>query len=182
MKNNKWKTVSEKPIGDFRIFNMREVVAESPRTGKHHPFILLDGADWINIIALTKEQSYIMVKQYRFGTSKFELEIPGGIIEEGEDPLKAGIRELKEETGYIGTNPKYLGHIDPNPAFQTNKCHTILIENCQKVEEQNLDPGEDIMVEVIPDDDIQKLIDEGTIRHSLVISAFRLYDIQKKSS
>ena len=83
---------------------------------------------------------------------------------------------------YVGTNPKYLGHIDPNPAFQTNKCHTILIENCQKIDEQNLDPGEDITVEVVPNNDLQKLIDEGSIRHSMVISAFRLYDIQKKSS
>ena len=123
-----------------------------------------------------------MVRQYRFGTSNFELEIPGGIIEEGEKPIEAGLRELKEETGYVGNNPKYLGYVDPNPAFQTNKCHTIIVENCKKVDEQNLDPGEDIEVEIIEEKKIQDLIDEGTIRHSLVLSAFRLYDIQKKSS
>ena len=179
MKDNKWKTVSEESIGDFRIFSMREITAKSPRTKEEHPFIVLDGNDWINIIALTPEKKIVLVKQYRFGTSKSELEIPGGIIEKGEDPMEAGIRELKEETGYVGTKARYLGHIDPNPAFQTNKCHTILVEDCQKVDEQNLDPGEDIQVEIVSTQKMENYINEGTIRHSLVISAFRLYDIYK---
>ncbi len=104
------------------------------------------------------------------------------MIENGEEPLDAGIRELKEETGYAGNNPTYLGHVDPNPAFQSNICHTILIENCRKVYEQNLNPGEDIQVEIASIKDVKHFIDEGKIRHSLVISAFRLYDILKKSS
>jgi len=179
LKDNNWKTVSEKDIGDFRIFSMREITAKSPRTKEQHSFIVLDGNDWVNIIALTPDQNIVLVKQYRFGTSKSELEIPGGVIEKGEDPIDAGIRELKEETGYEGINPKYLGHVDPNPAFQANKCHTILIEDCQKVDEQHLDPGEDIQVEIVSAQKVDKYINDGTIRHSLVISAFRLYDIFK---
>ena len=120
-----------------------------------------------------------MVKQYRFGTSKFELEIPGGIIEKDETPIEAGIRELREETGFVGNVHKYLGHVDPNPAFQANKCHTVLIENCQKLEEQELDPGEDIEIEIMSERKVKKLIDKGEIRHSLVMAAFRLYYIDK---
>ncbi len=179
MKDSKWKTVSEESIGDFRIFSMREITAKSPRTKEEHPFIVLDGNDWVNIIALTPEKKIVLVKQYRFGTSKSELEIPGGIMENGEDPIGAGMRELKEETGYAGTKTRYLGHIDPNPAFQTNKCHIILVEDCQKVSEQNLDSGEDIQVEIVSAQEVENYINEGTIRHSLVISAFRLYDIFK---
>ena len=182
MNNRRWKTISERIAGDFRIFSMREIAAESPRTGKNHSFFLLDGSDWVNVIAITTEQKFVIVKQYRFGTSKFELEIPGGIIEKDESPIEAGIRELKEETGYTGINPEYLGYVDPNPAFQTNKCHTVLIQNCEKADTQNLDPGEDIYIEIISEQNIQKRIDRGTIRHSLVLSAFRLYDIHKKSS
>ncbi len=182
MSDKDWETISEKSIGNFRIFNLREKIARSPRTGSKHPFIILEGNDWINIIAKTAEQKIVMVKQYRFGTSKFELEIPGGIIEKDETPLEAGIRELREETGFVGNIYKYLGHVDPNPAFQANKCHTVLIENCKRLEEQELDPGEDIGTEIMSERKIRSLIDKGDIRHSLVMSAFRLYDIHKKSN
>ena len=179
MSGKRWETVSEKDIGNFRIFSLREKLAKSPRTGKKHPFIILEGNDWINIIAKTTDGKIVMVKQYRFGTSKFELEIPGGVIEKDESPIEAGIRELREETGFVGNMHKYLGHVDPNPAFQANKSHTVLIENCQKLEEQELDPGEDIETEILSEKRVRKLIDKGKIRHSLVISAFRLYDIHK---
>ena len=130
MKNNDWETVSDKPIGNFRIFNMREITAKSPRTGKEHPFIVLEGNDWINIIALTPEKKIVLVKQYRFGTSKSELEIPGGIIETGENPVEAGIRELKEETGYVGTNPTYL-HYD-NIGLLVTRESDSLIDTAEK--------------------------------------------------
>ena len=89
MNSKKWKTISERTKGDFRIFSMREVTAESPRTRKHHQFVVLDGSDWVNIIAVTTKQMLVMVKQYRFGTSKYELEIPGAIIEKGESQVEA---------------------------------------------------------------------------------------------
>ena len=179
MSDKNWETISEKDRGNFRIFSLREKLARSPRTGNEHPFIILEGNDWINVIAKTSSEELVMVKQYRFGTSKFELEIPGGIIEKGETPIEAGIRELREETGFVGNVHKYLGHVDPNPAFQANKCHTVLIENCQKLEEQELDPGEDIETEIMSERKVKKLIDKGKIRHSLVMSAFKLYDIYK---
>ena len=179
MSDKNWETISEKDRGNFRIFSLREKLARSPRTGNEHPFIILEGNDWINVIAKTSSEELVMVKQYRFGTSKFELEIPGGIIEKGETPIEAGIRELREETGFVGSVHKYLGHVDPNPAFQANKCHTVLIENCQKLEEQELDPGEDIETEIMSERKVKKLIDKGKIRHSLVMSAFKLYDIYK---
>ena len=79
MKKSEWKIVSEEHIGNFRIFDIKQLKAISPRTGKQHPYYLLDSTDWVNIIPITKENEVIMVNQFRFGTSKMELEIPGGM-------------------------------------------------------------------------------------------------------
>ena len=177
MNNEDWTIKSREYLGNFKIFDIEKIKTISPRTGKELPFFLLNCQDWVNIIAITKENNIVMVKQHRFGTSKTELEIPGGIIEEEEEPMEAAKRELLEETGYEGNKFTYLGHVDPNPAFQTNKCHVTLIENCVLVSKQKLDPGEDIAVETVSQRNIQELIRDGTIRHSLVIAAFSLYNL-----
>ena len=96
-------------MGNFKIFDIEKIKTISPRTGKELPFFLLNCQDWVNIIAITKENNIVMVKQHRFGTSKTELEIPGGIIEEGEEPMEAAKRELLEETGYHSNEFEYLG-------------------------------------------------------------------------
>ena len=177
MNSENWTIKSREYLGNFKIFDIEKIETISPRTGKELPFFLLNCQDWVNIIAITKENNIVMVKQHRFGTSKTELEIPGGIIEEGEEPMEAAKRELLEETGYEGNKFTYLGHVDPNPAFQTNKCHVTLIENCVLVSKQKLDPGEDIAVETVSQRNIQELIRNGTIRHSLVLAAFSLYNL-----
>ena len=55
MKKSEWKIVSEEHIGNFRIFDIKQLKAVSPRTGNQHPYYLLDSTDWVNIIPITKE-------------------------------------------------------------------------------------------------------------------------------
>jgi 8-oxo-dGTP pyrophosphatase MutT (NUDIX family) len=147
----------------------------SPRTGKDHDFFLLDSFDWVNIIPLTADGRVILVKQYRLGTKDFSLEIPGGMLNEGEEPVGAAARELLEETGYAGEEPILLGVVDPNPALQTNRCYTYLINNVAFRTTPQQDSTEDIEVQSVPLADIPRLIHEGKITHALVIAAFFWY-------
>jgi ADP-ribose pyrophosphatase len=73
----------------------------------------------VNVLALTPDHRLVLVRQFRFGIDGFSLEIPGGVMEAGEDPLEAGLRELREETGFAGGVARLLGSVHPNPAIQS---------------------------------------------------------------
>ena len=157
---------------DFYIFRVWRQVSISPRTGEPNDIVVLDAPDWVNVLAITPQLEVIMIDQYRHGTGEVGVELPGGMIDKGESPLVAGIRELREETGYAGDTPLLLGKVNPNPAFLSNKCYTVLIRDVQRVGEMKLDLGEDIAVRLVPLADVPGQIASGEIEHSLVITAF----------
>ena len=64
-------------------------------------FYTLWQPDWVLILARTKEGKWVMTEQYRHGTGKIALEFPAGIIDKGETPEEAAVRELQEECGYV---------------------------------------------------------------------------------
>jgi ADP-ribose pyrophosphatase len=176
-----WKKIDSKPVGDFRIFTIRSDRKISPRTGKEHDFFVIDCTDWVNVIAVTPDRQLVMIEQYRQGTDTVELEIPGGMIDARDaSPAAAGIRELREETGYEGGRSQMIGKIFPNPAIMSNTCHTLLVEDCALKHSVEWDHGEDIVNRLVPIADIPKLIASGKIRHSLVVVALYHFDLWER--
>lgn len=174
-----WIYLHSKILHVCRIFTLKKERFQSPRTGREHDFFLLHSPDWVNIIPVTPEGKVILVKQYRLGTNEFSLEIPGGMLDEGDDPAGAAVRELLEETGYMGDKPVLLGVVHPNPAILTNRCHTYLITNVVQKQPPQQDSTEDIEVQSAALEDIPRLIREGRITHALVIAAFYWYFSRK---
>jgi 8-oxo-dGTP pyrophosphatase MutT (NUDIX family) len=176
----KWNTLSSKTLHDFRIFSIRQDRCVSPRTGKEHDLVVLQGPDWINVIPLVAGENVeqvVMIRQYRFGRGEVTLEIPGGMIDQGEDPAAAAARELREETGYVAGELFDLGAIDPNPAMQTNRCFTFLATSCRLAGGPELDEKEDIDVELVPLSEVPRLLAGGAITHALVAVAFHKLDL-----
>ena len=177
-----WNTLSTKPSGDFRIFTIRTDHKLSPRTNNPHDFFVIDCVNWVNVLAVTPDDELVMVEQYRHGSNTIELEIPGGTADATDaSPVETGVRELREETGYEGENARSIGEIFPNPAIMSNKCYTVLVENCQLRHPLKLDSGEDLITRLVPIRDIPGLVAAGKIQHALVVVALYHFDLFRRS-
>jgi ADP-ribose pyrophosphatase len=164
---------------EYRIFTTTFEDLENPRTGRRMERVVVDAPDWVNVIALTEEREVVVVKQHRFGVAAPTLEIPGGMIDPGEEPLVAAIRELREETGFESDRWSSLGSVAPNPAFLNNRCHHFLAEGCRLSGDQRQDPGEDIHVGTMPLAEMRAAILDGSVDHSLVLTAMlRVLDLR----
>lgn len=173
----KWKKKSSKYLLENKIFKMREDSVTSPKLGTDHNVWVMEVPTWVNIIPITPQREVVMVNQYRFGSEKASLEIPGGMADFGEDPKEAAIRELKEETGFEGNKVIEIGRVESNPAIMSNHTYTYLVLDCEKSSDQNLDGTEDIEIIFKKIDDIPSLIKNREIEHALVISAFYFYNL-----
>ena len=129
-------TLLETPIFD---------VTKGPETDSGLKPIKINSPDWVSIM-VEKEGKLLVDKQFRYGANDFIEEFPCGMVEEGEDPLDAVVRELEEETGIKlldKNNVIKLGQTNPNPAFMTNTMHYFYVnldyakwmQNEQKLDE-----------------------------------------------
>jgi 8-oxo-dGTP pyrophosphatase MutT (NUDIX family) len=176
-----WRKISSRPAGHFRIFSLRTDLKQSPRTGREHEFVVMETPNWVNVVAVTPDQLMVLVEQYRHGSDTVELEIPGGLMDPGDaSPEAAGCRELREETGCEGERPRVIGRVFSNPAFMTNTCFTILVENCRPVAPVQFDSGEDLITRFVPVSEVPGLVASGKIRHSLVVAALYYFALLKK--
>jgi ADP-ribose pyrophosphatase len=173
----KWPAIGREKLQDCAVFEVSRVMTRSPRTGRIHPFYRIDADPWVNVVALTAAEELIMVRQYRHGSQEITLEIPGGMVDPGEEPAFAGARELLEETGYEGLAPVPLGVVNPNPALFGNDVHTFLIRDARQVAEIRNDGTEETVVELVPRAELHDRIRAGQVAHALVMSALHWFEL-----
>jgi ADP-ribose pyrophosphatase len=167
-----WLQIDEEHVADMRIFDVTRRILRNPRNGRDRAIAHIESSDWVNVVAVTTDAEIVLVRQWRHGTEHVTLEIPGGMVDPGEAPADAAVRELREETGFSGGTVSELGVVEPNPAFLSNRCHTFLVENCSRTDAQALDDGEDIEVTTRPVESIRALVADGSIDHALVVCGF----------
>jgi 8-oxo-dGTP pyrophosphatase MutT (NUDIX family) len=170
-----WEVFPDRAVMKTPVVTIKAGPVLCKRSGRQKEFYLFDFPDWVNVVALTADHEVVLIRQFRYGSKKMEIEIPGGMINAGEDPVAAGCRELLEETGYAGENARIIGRVCPNPAIQGNYCYTILVENAVKVAEPNMDEMEDIDCFLRPEEEVMQLIATGAIDHGLVLNALAFY-------
>lgn len=167
----RWEALGSTPVADCRVFRVNRVDFRHPRRTGTSDFFVIDGPDWVQVVARTADGQLVFVRQFRFGTREFSLEVPGGMIDAGEDPVAAARRELVEETGYGGGEARLLARIRPNPAIQTNTCHIVLIDGVRPIAALAWDEHEELETHLLPAAEALALARNGGITHSLSITA-----------
>lgn len=177
-----WVTTREEVEYTTKIFKLlsREMKIESEDHSA--TFSVLNAPDWVNIVPLTENGEVVLVEQYRYGTEEPTLELPGGMVDPGENPRECSERELLEETGFKAASWTDLGKVSSNPAILTNYTHTWLAEGCVKVQEQQLDGNERIHVHLVPLDEFLRLIHTGHVHHSLVVAAMAKFMLHQRNT
>lgn len=168
-----WKVRSSKEIFKSKIFRFRTDECELPDGRVMPNYYVMEFPDWVNIVPVTEDGKIVLVEQYRQAAGITCLEIPGGSTDPrtGEDPKRAALRELVEETGYVPDEIRLAGAHHPNPAMQNNRMHTYIGFGCRLLEKPSLDPFEDITVVTKTIPEVVDAIFSGEITHSIVIAS-----------
>ncbi len=164
----RWQRKGHHRVADCRVFTVNESVSVSPRDDSEHRFYFLDSPDWVNVVPVTPANEVVCIRQFRHGSEEITLEIPGGLVDAGEDPGAAAARECLEETGYGVDRLVSLGVLRPNPALFPNYLHTFLAPDVKKIGEIDNGTTEHTEVQLIPMSQIPDLLVAGEIDHALV--------------
>lgn len=176
----RWEILDDKLLQACRVWDLRARRYRHPKNGKEGEFYYLDSRDWALVVARTVEGEIILVRQFRWGSDELSWEIPGGIIDEDEDPVEAGLRELKEETGYVAESGRLIGQCRPNPAILNNFAKIILAEGCRLAKEgTDWDEHEEMEVRALPEATVMDWARNGTITHALALNGLFYYQFEK---
>jgi 8-oxo-dGTP pyrophosphatase MutT (NUDIX family) len=157
------------------------VIARSPTSGEEHDFYCIESAEWVNVVPVTTDGQVVMVRQFRHGSQTLTLEIPGGMIDAGETPAEAALRELLEETGYTAERAIPAGAVNPNPALFGNRVHTFVAPGVEKVAEIRNEGAEETWVELVPASEIPRLVRAGEIDHALVLAGLYQWELLRRA-
>jgi 8-oxo-dGTP pyrophosphatase MutT (NUDIX family) len=130
-------------------------------------YYVLEYSNWVNAVAITEDNKVFMVHQYRHAAGIVSLEIPGGVIDDGEQPEQALRRELLEETGYQFDDFELLCTVYANPSTGNNQTYCYLARGGKKVQEQALEEQEEIVVETFTIPEVKQLLANNKIAQAL---------------
>ncbi len=130
----------------------------------------------ICVIAKT-ENGFVLLKEYRYPIKQWSYEFAAGIIDEGETPEQAAIREVKEETGYSVLSIEALGEFYPSFGATDEVIHLFYAE-CGTKGESQLEDTELIDLSYASEEELDGLIASGEFKHGAGLAAWLKYKLR----
>lgn len=158
-----WKIIHSEYLHKQPWLTVRRDSVELPSGHVIEDYFVLEYPSWINVIAITKNGEFVLVKQYRHGIGLTSPELCAGVVEKGELPVEAARRELLEETGYGGGKWQEWMVIAPNPATSNNMAYCFLAQGVEPVQDAMPEPSEELTVHLYSLIELKKLIGDGEI-------------------
>ncbi len=182
MKNdlNPWKTVGTRLVYQNEWISVREDSVLRP-DGSPGIYGVVDTRIATGVIALTTKQEVYLIGQWRYPLERYSWEIVEGGTDEGELPLDAIKRELKEEAGLVAKEWQQLGgEVHLSNCFSSERALLYVASDLQKVPSEP-DATEVLQVKKVPLSECLAMIDSGEITDAMsVIGLLRLQQCMGK--
>ncbi len=160
-------TVSSDLIYTGKTIQLRVDTVEVPNKG-YQKREIIEHKGAVAIIAITKENKLVLVKQYRKAIERELYELPAGKMEIGETPIDCAMRKLKEETGYSSDSLKLVHKYYATPGF-SNQLVFIYLANDLVLEKQELEEDKCLEVHEIDLDKAYEMLNENEICDSKTV-------------
>ena len=169
-----WKTLQSETVIDNPYMKVRKEVCQLPDGMIIQDYYVQDSPDAVVILCVTKEGQAVLVKQYRHALGEITLELPAGLVSRHDiNPVEAARRELTEETGFAADKLHKMGEIFANPTRTKAKIHLFYAPGSEKIAMPLNTGAEHTETELVPVEDLPKLIEDGAINSLTQIMAIQ---------
>ena len=186
MENNneitRWELRGETVNFSSRVWELRTRRYFHPKKAIEDDFYYIHSPDWVVVVGRTENGEILMVRQFRWGIDDFSWELPGGIVDPGENPLEAGLREFQEETGFQATTGSIIGSCHPNPAMLNNTCYFVFADKVKPADQgTQWDAHEEMDIAPFTQNRLEDWIQHSKIGHSLALAGLFFYQLKIKN-
>jgi ADP-ribose pyrophosphatase len=131
-----WRVLRSRLALDAPWYRVRCDTIELP-DGSVVDYYVSERRDVALVFAVTADATVVFVRQYKHGAGAATLELPGGVVDDGEEPEAAAVRELREETGHAPGPSGLLGigAVDEDTSKNTNRVFSFLAPDARAVAE-----------------------------------------------
>ncbi len=139
-----WQTLSRRTVldrGKFLVVEDHTVRLPDGTIIQDWPWLITP--DYVNVVAVTAKGEFLVFRQRKYAVEGVGLAPAGGFVEEGEDPLEAARRELREETGYESEEWVSLGSYAVDGNRGAGKAHLFAALNALRAGEKRSDDLEE---------------------------------------